>query len=88
MIVSFRAYIKRLNSHMGQFLCRIYPHVLMTIIEGSFYSTQTLNGHIKTGTDSLIRLIRGTTAKWSQIGAALSFLGIDFLSLHLGGITY
>ena len=34
---------------------------------------QTRNGHIKKGTGSLIRLLGGTTAKWSQIGAALTF---------------
>ena len=35
---------------------------------------QTLNGHIKKGSDSLIRLIGGPTAKWLQIGAVLMFL--------------
>ena len=54
----------------------------MTIIEGSFYSPQTLNGHIKKGIDSLIRLIGGTTAKWLQIGAALTFLGIYRLCIQ------
>ena len=38
------------------------------------YSHQTLNGHIKKGSDSLIRLIGGSTAKWSQICDALTFL--------------
>ena len=50
----------------------------MTIVERSFYSPQTLNGHIKKGSDSLIPLLGGTTAKWSQIGAALTFLGCTF----------
>ena len=35
---------------------------------------QTRNGHTKKGTGSLIRLLGGTTAKWLQIGAALTFL--------------
>ena len=63
----------------GNLICRIRPHVLMTIIKGSFYSPQTLKGWIKNSTDTLIRLIGGTTAKWSQIGAALTFLGIYLL---------
>ena len=33
-----------------------------------------MNGHTKKGTGSLIRLIGGSTAKWSQIGTALTFL--------------
>ena len=35
---------------------------------------QTPNGHTKKGTGSLVRLLGGTTAKWLQIGAALTFL--------------
>ena len=46
----------------------------MTIIEGLFHSPQTLNGHVKKGTGSLIRLPGVTTVKWLQIGAALTFL--------------
>ena len=42
--------------------------------KGLFYSPQTLNGHVKKGTGSLIRLPGVTTGKWSQIGAALTFL--------------
>ena len=58
---------------MESFICRIL-NVLMTIIEGLFHSPQTLNGHVKKGTGSLIRLPGVTTVKWSQIGAALTFL--------------
>ena len=46
----------------------------MTIIEGLFHSPQTLNGHVKKGTGSLIRLPGVTTIKWLQVGAALMFL--------------
>ena len=46
----------------------------MTIIGGLFYSPQTLNGHVKKGTGSLIRLPGVTTVQCSQIGAALMFL--------------
>ena len=59
---------------METFICRIQTHVLMTIIEGSFDSPQTLNGHVKKGTGSLIQHPGATTVKWSQIGAALTFL--------------
>ena len=59
---------------METFICRIRTHVLMTIIEGLFHSPQTLNVHVKKGTGSLIRLPGVTTVKWSQIGAALTFL--------------
>ena len=59
---------------METFICRIRTHVLMTIIEGLFYSPQTLNGHVKKDTGSLIQLPGVTTVKWSQIGAALTFL--------------
>ena len=73
-------YIKQLNSHMETFHCRI--HVLMTIIDGGLFTplAQTLNCHIKTGTDSLIRLIGGPTVKWSQLGSAhvLTFLESTF----------
>ena len=55
-------------------ICRIRTHVLMTIIEGLFHSPQTLNGHVKKGTGSLIQHPGATTVKWSQIGAALTFL--------------
>ena len=48
----------------------------MTIIEGLFHSPQTLNGHVKKDTGSLIRLPCVTTVKWLQIGAALMFLSI------------
>ena len=48
---------------------------IYTIIESSFHPTpQTRNGHTKKGIGSLIRLLGGTTAKWLQIGAALTFL--------------
>ena len=46
----------------------------MTIIEGLFDSPQTMNGHVKKGTGSLIRLPGVTTVKWWHIGAALMFL--------------
>ena len=46
----------------------------MTIIEGLFHSPQTLNGHVKKGTGSLIQHPGATTVKWTQIGAALTFL--------------
>ena len=46
----------------------------MTIIKGLFYSPQTLNGHVKKGTGSLIQHPGATTVKWSQIGAALTVL--------------
>ena len=59
---------------METFICRIQTHVLMTVIEGSFDSPQTLNGHVKKGTVSLIRLPGVATVKWLQIGAALMFL--------------
>ena len=52
---------------------------LMTIIEGLFGSPQTLNGHVKKGTGSLIRLPGVTTVKWLQIGAALMFLSHHLL---------
>ena len=61
--------------HMKTSLCRIRPHVLGTILlKGPFNPPQTLNGQIKKGTNSLIRLIGVTTAKWLQNGAALLFL--------------
>ena len=48
---------------------------IKTIIESSFHPPpKTRNGHTKKGTGFLIRLLGGTTAKWSQIGAALMFL--------------
>ena len=59
---------------METFICRIRTHVLMTIIEGLFHSPQTLNGQVKKGTGSLIQHPGATTVKWSQIGAALTFL--------------
>ena len=46
----------------------------LTPIEGLFHSPQTVNGHVKKGTGSPIRLPGVTTVKWSQIGAALMFL--------------
>ena len=59
-------------------LCRIRPHVLGTILlKGPFNPPQTLNGQIIKGTNSLIRLIGVTTAKWLQNGAALLFLSKD-----------
>ena len=52
----------------------------------------TLNGHVKIATDSLIRLLGGTTAKWSQIGAALMFLShtpsLIIHSQHAANIQY
>ena len=71
---------------MEIFICRIGTHVQMTIIEGLFHSPQTLNGHVKKGTGSLIRLPGVTTVKWSQIGAALTFLSIHIL--WWGASTY
>ena len=65
---------------METFICRIRTHVLMTIFEGLFHSPQTLNGHVKNGTGSLIQHPGATTVKWSQIGAALTFLS-NILSL-------
>ena len=59
---------------METFICRIQTHVLMTIIEGLFHSPQTLSGHVKIGTGSIIRLPGVTTIKWLQVGAALMFL--------------
>ena len=59
---------------MEIFICRIGTHVQMTIIEGLFHSPQTLIGHVKKGSGSLIRPPGVTTVKWSQIGAALTFL--------------
>ena len=64
---------------VGKFWCsycsqRLWTHVLMNIIEGLFHSPRTLNGHVKKGTASLIRLPGVTTVKWSQIGTALMFL--------------
>ena len=59
---------------METFICRIRTHVLMTIIKGLFHSPQTLNGHVQKGTGSLIQHPGVTTVKWSQIGAALTFL--------------
>ena len=59
---------------METFICRIQTHVLMTIIEGLFHSPQTLNGHVKKGTGSLIQHPGAATVNWSQIGAALTFL--------------
>ena len=55
-------------------ICRIRTNVFMTIIEGLFHSPQTLNGHVKKGTGSLIQHPGVTTIKWLQIGAALTFL--------------
>ena len=49
-------------------------HVLRTIIEVLFDSPQTLNGHVKKGTGSLIQLPGVTFVKWLHIGAALMFL--------------
>ena len=59
---------------METFIGRIRTHVLVTIFEGLFHSPQTLNGHVKKGTGSLIQHPGATTVKWSQIGAALTFL--------------
>ena len=48
----------------------IYHHLKVYFIP----PPQTRNGHTKKGSGSLIRLLGGTTAKWLQIGAALTFL--------------
>ena len=72
---------------MENFICRIRTHVLITIIEGLFDSPQTLNGHVKKGTGSLIQHPGATTVKWSQIGAALTFLS-NTPSLILGSFRF
>ena len=59
---------------METLICKIRTRVLMTIIEGLFHSPQTLNGHVKKGTGSVIRLPGVTTEKWLQIGTALTLL--------------
>ena len=46
----------------------------MIMVDRLFHSPHTLNVHVKKGNGSLIRLPGETTAKWSQIGAALMFL--------------
>ena len=59
----------------------------MTITEGLFHSPQTLNGHVKKGTGSLIQHPGAATVKWSQIGAALTLLSNTPSLLILGLIT-
>ena len=52
------------------------------LLKGPFNPSQTLNSQIKKGTNSLIRLIGVTTAKWLQNGAALLFLS------HTSSLAY
>ena len=74
---------------METFIYWIRTHVLRTIIEGLFDSPQTLNGHVKKGTGSLIQLPGVTTVKWLHIGAALMFLShTPSLNNYMYGCEY
>ena len=65
MVVCTLLLFQFLHSAAVQFIPSLKVHFI--------HPPQTRNGHTKKGTGSLIPLLGGTTAKWLQMGAALTF---------------
>ena len=82
MLVCTLLLFQFLHSAAVQFIPSLKVHFI--------HPPQTRNGHTKKGTGFLIRLLGGTTAKWSQIGAALTFLSNapSFMVHHVNGTTF